>query len=121
MNCETFWGERPAPSRDYAWSFYAWLTYYVITEEFDRTLPGRMSERDADSWLVRLDYRTQSSVFAHRMRQEILGDSSTEGRQAAERLRMREADEELERRAVALVAGHDPAGLTVDDIDWGEM
>lgn len=28
-----------------------WLNYFILTEEFDRTLPGRWSTYDRDTWL----------------------------------------------------------------------
>lgn len=41
-----------------------WLRYYVDTEEFDRTLPGRMSQHGG--WLVHPGQRGESYAFAHR-------------------------------------------------------
>jgi hypothetical protein len=121
MRCEFLAAEWPAPSQEYLWSFYAWLTYLVVTEEFDRTLPGAMSTHERDSWLVRPDHRAASSRFALAMKRELLDGVSREGERAASRFTLRDADAELERRAIALVAGHDPAGMTVDNIDWGEL
>lgn len=49
--------------------FYAWIHYYVDTETFDRTLPGKWSPHDSDVWLP--DARFASIIHAHRVRERV--------------------------------------------------
>ena len=52
--------------------YRAWLDFYVTTEEFDRTLPGRWMPNNPDVWQVVPWLAQHSNDFAHRQMQ-ILG------------------------------------------------
>ncbi|HEY3499536.1 MAG TPA: hypothetical protein VGK73_32825 [Polyangiaceae bacterium] len=54
------------PSREEQGAFLLWATYYVSTENFDRTLPGVWSQHDRDVWMP-FDMRS-SQRHAHTMR-----------------------------------------------------
>lgn len=69
-------------------SFVAWLTYFIQTEEFDRTLPGCMGR---DGWIPDPPYRLRMIDNAKRCRDRLesslLGIPTwevNEGRKAAE-------------------------------------
>ena len=55
--------EFPFPlSRTKSRARVAWLRYHVSTENFDRCLPGRLSEDG--TWIVMPEYRRESCKFA---------------------------------------------------------
>jgi len=47
--------------------YLLWVEFYYKTEEFDRTLPGRPSKHDPDSWQPDLEYTALSTLNAKRM------------------------------------------------------
>ena len=46
-------------------TYRAWLEYYVTTEDYDRSLPGRWSPHDPDCWMPAPQVRKLSIDFAH--------------------------------------------------------
>jgi hypothetical protein len=50
---------------------YAWIDYYVRTENFDRTLPGVFHPRDPDVWMPLPEWMPTVQQNAHRTRRQV--------------------------------------------------
>lgn len=56
-----------------------WLSYYVSTEEFDRTMPGAFSRFDPDSWMPLPHYHGNMVAFAREARANALAKQAEAG------------------------------------------
>lgn len=64
-----------------------WCHYHVMAEDFDRTLPGRWSQRDADTWEVDPRYIGESRRHARDLVVRMGLSDAREARKAAARMR----------------------------------
>lgn len=59
-------------SEKLAYAFRVWLEYFVETEAFDRTLPGKFIRGEFNEWMPEPGHRRTSMTFARERRETAL-------------------------------------------------
>ncbi|HEY3493310.1 MAG TPA: hypothetical protein VGK73_01435 [Polyangiaceae bacterium] len=82
--------ERMGPDEKRDLALLLWLQYYIVTELFDRSLPGAWSPHDPESWspfesgpMLRHAREQLAATKLHVAELEIPGDVSEEQREVA--------------------------------------